>query len=55
VQVNDKFTFSVNVGNFTNEKAPIAPASYSGVNYLPTWHYAGVIGRTFRAGASFKF
>jgi iron complex outermembrane receptor protein len=54
-KVNDNFTFYVDVGNFTNEKAPIAPASYSGINYLPTWHYAGVIGRTFRAGASFKF
>jgi iron complex outermembrane receptor protein len=29
--------------------------SYSGINYLPTWHMAGVIGRTFRAGANFKF
>lgn len=54
-KVNDDFTFFANVGNFTNERAPIAPASYSGVNYLPTWHYAGVVGRTFRAGASFKF
>ncbi len=55
VEVNDKFALNFNVGNFTNEKAPIAPASYSGTNYLPTWHYAGVIGRTFRAGANFKF
>ena len=55
VEVNDKFSFNFNVGNFTNEKAPVAPASYSGTNYLPTWHYAGVIGRTFRAGANFKF
>ncbi|WP_025587599.1 TonB-dependent receptor plug domain-containing protein [Sphingomonas sp. UNC305MFCol5.2] len=54
-KVNDNFTFYMNVGNFTNERAPIAPASYSGVNYLPTWHFPGVIGRTFRAGASFKF
>lgn len=54
-KVNQGFTFFVNVGNFTGERAPIAPASYSGVNYLPTWHYAGVIGRTFRAGATFKF
>lgn len=53
--VNDKFQFFVDVGNFTNAKAPIAPASYSGTNYLPTWHLPGVIGRTFRAGASFKF
>ncbi|WBY07456.1 TonB-dependent receptor [Sphingomonas sp. 7/4-4] len=54
-KVNDDFSFYMNVGNFTNERAPIAPASYSGVNYLPTWHFPGVIGRTFRAGASFKF
>ena len=53
--VNDNFTFNMFVGNVTNEKAPIAPASYSGANYLPTWHIAGVVGRTFRAGASFKF
>ncbi|MBU3077044.1 TonB-dependent receptor plug domain-containing protein [Sphingomonas quercus] len=55
LQVNDKFTFYINVGNFTNAKAPIAPSSYSGINYLPTWHYAGVIGRTFRVGANFGF
>jgi iron complex outermembrane receptor protein len=55
IKVDDKFTFNFTVGNFTNERAPLAPASYSGVNYLPTWHYAGVIGRTFRAGATFKF
>ena len=55
LRVNDDFTFSFNIENVTNERAPVANASYSGVNYLPTWHYAGVIGRTFRAGASFKF
>ena len=55
VTVNDGLQIFANVGNFTNEKAPIAPASYSGINYLSTWHYAGVIGRTFRAGASFSF
>ncbi|MGK6324799.1 TonB-dependent receptor domain-containing protein [Sphingomonas sp. DT-51] len=55
VKINDSYTFFVNVNNVTNERAPIAPASYSGTNYLPTWHYAGVIGRVFRAGASFKF
>lgn len=55
VKVNDDFSFYLNVGNFTNARAPIAVTSYSGTNYLPTWHYAGVIGRTFRAGANFKF
>ena len=54
-KVNDDFTFSVFVGNITGEKAPLAPASYSGANYLPTWHMAGIVGRSFRAGATFKF
>lgn len=54
-QANDHFTVYANVGNFTNARAPIAVSSYSGINYLPTWHYAGVIGRTFRIGANFKF
>ncbi len=55
VRVNDKFTFTFNVINLLDAHAPIAPASYSGTNYLPTWHLDGVIGRQFRAGASFKF
>ncbi|MGK6321190.1 TonB-dependent receptor [Sphingomonas sp. DT-204] len=54
-KVNDNFTFFGTINNVTNERAPLAAASYSGTNYLPTWHYAGVIGRVFRAGASFKF
>ncbi len=54
-KVNDNFTFNLFVGNITGEKAPLAPASYSGANYLPTWHMAGIVGRTFRAGAHFKF
>jgi len=53
--VNDDFSFYINVGNVTNARAPLAVTSYSGINYLPTWHMPGVIGRTFRAGANFKF
>ncbi len=55
IKVNDAFTFYVNVGNVFDAKAPLAPSSYSGINYLPTWHLAGIIGRTFSAGANFKF
>ncbi|WP_254606506.1 TonB-dependent receptor domain-containing protein [Sphingomonas bacterium] len=55
IRVNDKFTFTFNVSNLLDVKAPLAPASYSGTNYLPTWHLDGVIGRAFRAGANFKF
>lgn len=56
VRVNDKFTFFVNVGNIFGAHAPVAPAAYSSApNFLTTWHYAGLIGRTFKAGASFGF
>ncbi len=55
-EVGDNFTFFVNVKNAFNAHAPIAPAAYSSApNFLTTWHYAGLIGRQFRAGASFKF
>jgi iron complex outermembrane receptor protein len=56
VRVNDQFSFFANVGNVLGARAPVAPASYaSSPNFLTTWHYAGLIGRTFRAGANFKF
>ncbi|MDV3458488.1 TonB-dependent receptor [Sphingomonas sp. HF-S4] len=56
IKVNDDFTFFMNVGNLLGARAPIAPASYaSSPNFLTTWHYAGLIGRSFKAGASFKF
>jgi iron complex outermembrane receptor protein len=55
-KVNDQFTFFFNVLNAFNARAPIAPAAYaSAPNFLTTWHYAGLIGRQFRAGASFRF
>lgn len=56
VEVNDRFSFYVNALNVFDAKAPIAPASYSSSpNFLTTWHYAGLLGRQFRAGARFKF
>ena len=56
VKVNDKFTFYFNVGNVLNARAPVAPAAYaSAPNFLTTWHYAGLVGRKFSAGANFKF
>ncbi|WP_242124514.1 TonB-dependent receptor [Sphingobium sp. Sx8-8] len=56
LEVNDNFKIFANVGNVFGARAPIAPQSYaSSPNFLTTWHYAGLIGRTFKAGASFKF
>jgi len=55
-RVNDKFTFYFNVGNVLDARAPVAPAAYaSAPNFLTTWHYSGLVGRKFSAGANFKF
>jgi iron complex outermembrane receptor protein len=57
VKVNDKFSFFGLVGNVTNSRAPLfANTAYTAqANTLTSWHSAGLVGRTFRAGANFKF
>ena len=56
VSVNDKFRFFFNVANVLGAHAPVAPAAYTSFpNYLPSWHYSGIVGRSFSAGANFKF
>lgn len=54
-RVNDNFRFYVNVSNVTDQKAPFDPNTYGGNNYNPAWSSTGVIGRSFRGGATFKF
>ncbi len=53
--VNDNFTFYVNVNNVTNERAPIDTATYGGYLYNPAWAGAGIMGRYFKAGVKAKF
>ncbi|WP_150290428.1 TonB-dependent receptor domain-containing protein [Sphingobium estronivorans] len=57
VEVNENFSFFVFVGNVTNAGAPLyANTLYTTQpNYLASWHLPGLIGRTFKAGANFKF
>jgi iron complex outermembrane receptor protein len=55
VKVKGGFTFYVDVINAFDAKAPLNAANYAGVNYNPTYHQAGLVGRYFRAGANFKF
>jgi iron complex outermembrane receptor protein len=56
-KVSDQFQFSLTVGNVFGARAPVfANTAYTTqTNYLASWHAAGLIGRTFKAGASFKF
>ncbi|QDZ08434.1 TonB-dependent receptor [Sphingomonas panacisoli] len=56
-KVSDQFSFSLTVGNVFGARAPtFANTAYATqTNYLASWHAAGLIGRTFKAGATFKF
>lgn len=57
VKVNDDFSLYGIIGNFTNAGAPRYPNNLytTQPNYLASWHLQGLVGRTFRAGANFKF
>lgn len=57
VTVNDRFQFFTTVGDIFGAHAPLfANTAYTAQpNYLASWHIPGLIGRTFRAGANFKF
>jgi len=57
VTVNEGFQFYINVGNILNARAPAFPntAYTTQPNYLASWHMPGLVGRTFKAGANFKF
>ncbi|MGY4398002.1 iron complex outermembrane receptor protein [Sphingomonas sp. UYAg733] len=53
--VNDNFTFYVNVLNLFGAKAPLDATTYGGYQYNPAWANSGIIGRSFRVGAKVKF
>ncbi|NKI99012.1 TonB-dependent receptor [Novosphingobium sp. SG707] len=55
LKINDRMTVYGIVKNVFDAKAPVAPAAYSSApNFLTTWHYAGLVGREFRAGVNIK-
>ena len=55
-QVKDGVQLYANVGNLFDKKAPVAPGAYtSNPNYLSAFHYAGLIGRTFKVGVRFEY
>src|SRR3989440_774166 len=41
--------------NATDRLPPLNPASYAGVNYNPTYHFAGIVGRYWRLGMNVRF
>lgn len=54
-KVNDNFTFYINLINAFDAKPPFDPNTYGGNNYNPAFAASGIIGRLYRAGATFKF
>jgi iron complex outermembrane receptor protein len=54
-QLNDKLELTVNKQNVFNRLAPLDTVTYGGVNYNPSLHQTGAIGRYFHAGARYRF
>jgi len=55
VEVNENFTFYVNVLNVLNDLPDVDPVTYGAHLYNPVQGGTGVFGRQFRAGARFRF
>ena len=56
MQLNDGIQLYANVGNLFDSRAPVAPGAYaSAPNFLTSFHYAGLIGRTFKVGVRFQY
>ena len=43
------------VDRSSSDSPPLNPASFAGVNYNPTYHFAGIVGRYWRLGMNVKF
>ncbi|MET3665442.1 TonB-dependent receptor [Caulobacter sp. 1776] len=55
-EVKEGVQLYANVGNVFDKRAPIAPGAYaSAPNFLTTYHYAGLVGRTFKVGVRFEY
>jgi len=51
---NDHLSASLTVANLLDRLPPIDPADYAGQNYNPTYAQAGIVGRFFKIGVSYK-
>jgi iron complex outermembrane receptor protein len=54
-KINDHLQATFAMENIMDRLPPINPANYAGTNYNPTYNQAGIVGRYFRIGASYKF
>lgn len=54
-KVNDHLSTTFTVANLLDRLPPLDPADYAGVNYNPTYHQSGIIGRFFKVGVGYRF
>jgi iron complex outermembrane receptor protein len=54
-QINDQWLLYGAILNLFNTPPPFDPMDYAGINYNPTYAQAGIIGRFFRLGMTYKF
>jgi len=53
--LNDHIRASVAILNAFDAEPPIDPINYAGINYNPTYHQAGIVGRFWRLGLAYRF
>jgi iron complex outermembrane receptor protein len=53
-QVNDRIMLFGGIDNLFDARPPVEPEDYAGTNYNPTYHQAGIIGRFFKLGVTYK-
>jgi iron complex outermembrane receptor protein len=54
-QINDQWVVYGAILNLFDTPPPFDPMDYAGVNYNPTYAQAGIVGRFFRLGTTYKF
>lgn len=54
-QLGNGWTLTAGILNAFGRKAPFDPLDYAGINFNPTYHEAGIIGRFYQLGVSVKF
>jgi iron complex outermembrane recepter protein len=53
--MGDAIEFSAGVKNLLDKRAPFDPYTYGGLNYNPSFHQQGAVGRFFNVGMRYSF
>jgi len=53
--LHERLTASVAILNLFDADPPFNPINYAGINYNPTYHQAGIVGRFWKLGLAYRF